>query len=312
MRWNRASFCRIRWWWAASFGPISRSIFSSASLVSALGQIEEHAGDAVEQPPAAFQPLDGVAEGRRLGLRHDRRDVGVVLGEGALEGRQEVLRRNARRTAAFRTRPVQVSKKGLGSAAGVVGWFCWVMPDIWWACPAQGKPKLMPGPVPNPEKTMPRHASYVPHGVIPAVLLPFHDDLSIDEASFRSHLRDVAATEGISAITINAHSTEVASCTFDEQRRVLDDRAGRDRRPAADRQRHLGRRQRSRPRASPAWRPTAAPRRCWCSRRRRSRCSSRRRWRSPISSASPTPPTCRSSCSSIRWRPARATRATRC
>src|SRR5215510_11335574 len=68
---------------------------------------------------------------------------------------------------------------------------------------------------------MPRHASYVPHGVIPAVLLPFNDDLSIDEASFRSHLRDVAATEGISAITLNAHSTEVASCTFEEQKRVL-------------------------------------------------------------------------------------------
>jgi 4-hydroxy-tetrahydrodipicolinate synthase len=30
---------------------------------------------------------------------------------------------------------------------------------------------------------MPRHASFVPHGVIPAVLLPFHDDLSIDEKS---------------------------------------------------------------------------------------------------------------------------------
>ena len=69
---------------------------------------------------------------------------------------------------------------------------------------------------------MPRHAAYVPHGVIPAVLLPFHDDLSIDEKSFRSHLRDVAAVKGLSAITINAHSTEVASCTFDEQRRVLD------------------------------------------------------------------------------------------
>jgi 4-hydroxy-tetrahydrodipicolinate synthase len=57
--------------------------------------------------------------------------------------------------------------------------------------------------------------------VIPAVLLPFHDDLSIDEPSFRSHLRDVAAVEGVSAITINAHSTEVASCTFEEQQRVL-------------------------------------------------------------------------------------------
>jgi 4-hydroxy-tetrahydrodipicolinate synthase len=69
---------------------------------------------------------------------------------------------------------------------------------------------------------MPRHKSYLPHGVIPAVLLPFHDDLSIDEKSFRRHLRDVAAVKGLSAITINAHSTEVASCTFDEQRRVLD------------------------------------------------------------------------------------------
>jgi 4-hydroxy-tetrahydrodipicolinate synthase len=69
---------------------------------------------------------------------------------------------------------------------------------------------------------MPRHAHYVPHGVIPAVLLPFTDDLAIDEKNFRKHLSDVAATDGISAITINAHSTEVASCSFDEQRRVLD------------------------------------------------------------------------------------------
>ena len=69
---------------------------------------------------------------------------------------------------------------------------------------------------------MPRHTNYVPHGVIPAVLLPFENDLSIDEASFRKHLRDVAAVEGLSAVTINAHSTEAASCTFDEQRRVLD------------------------------------------------------------------------------------------
>jgi 4-hydroxy-tetrahydrodipicolinate synthase len=69
---------------------------------------------------------------------------------------------------------------------------------------------------------MPRHAHYVPHGVIPAVLLPFAEDLSIDEKSFRKHLSDVAAVEGLTAITINAHSTEVASCTFDEQRRVLE------------------------------------------------------------------------------------------
>src|SRR5664279_2119456 len=68
---------------------------------------------------------------------------------------------------------------------------------------------------------MAKQSAYVPHGVIPAVVLPFFEDFSIDEASYRAHLRDVAATEGISAITVNAHSTEVASCTFEEQKRVL-------------------------------------------------------------------------------------------
>jgi 4-hydroxy-tetrahydrodipicolinate synthase len=69
---------------------------------------------------------------------------------------------------------------------------------------------------------MPRHANYIPHGVIPAVLLPFDNDLAIDEQSFRRHLCDVASVEGLSAITINAHSTEVGSCTFDEQRSILE------------------------------------------------------------------------------------------
>ena len=63
---------------------------------------------------------------------------------------------------------------------------------------------------------------YVPAGVIPAVLLPFQEDLSIDEASYRAHLRDVVSVDGISAITVNAHASEVASCTFEEQRRVLE------------------------------------------------------------------------------------------
>jgi 4-hydroxy-tetrahydrodipicolinate synthase len=69
---------------------------------------------------------------------------------------------------------------------------------------------------------MARHKTYSPHGVIPAVLLPFDNDLAIDEPNFRKHLRDVASVEGLSAVTVNAHSTEVASCTFDEQKRVLD------------------------------------------------------------------------------------------
>ena len=69
---------------------------------------------------------------------------------------------------------------------------------------------------------MPRHRNYLPQGVIPAALLPFNEDFSIDEASYRSHLRDIASVEGISAITINAHASEVATCSFDEQLRVLE------------------------------------------------------------------------------------------
>ena len=56
---------------------------------------------------------------------------------------------------------------------------------------------------------MTMHPDYLPHGVIPAVLLPFFEDLSIDEASFRAHLRDVTATEGLSAITINTASLTI-------------------------------------------------------------------------------------------------------
>jgi 4-hydroxy-tetrahydrodipicolinate synthase len=69
---------------------------------------------------------------------------------------------------------------------------------------------------------VPRHKNYLPQGVIPAALLPFHEDLSIDATSYRSHLRDLASVEGISAITINAHASEVASCSFDEQKYVLE------------------------------------------------------------------------------------------
>jgi 4-hydroxy-tetrahydrodipicolinate synthase len=65
-------------------------------------------------------------------------------------------------------------------------------------------------------------ARFEPEGVIPACLLPFHADLTIDEKSFRKHLRDVAGVRGLSAITVNAHATEVASCTLEEQQRILE------------------------------------------------------------------------------------------
>ncbi|MBL8378734.1 MAG: dihydrodipicolinate synthase family protein [Burkholderiales bacterium] len=63
---------------------------------------------------------------------------------------------------------------------------------------------------------------FQPDGAIPAAILPFHEDYSIDEASFRAHLNDLAGTIGVTAITVNGHASEVASCTFDEQARVLD------------------------------------------------------------------------------------------
>jgi 4-hydroxy-tetrahydrodipicolinate synthase len=69
---------------------------------------------------------------------------------------------------------------------------------------------------------MPRFDNDQPRGVIPACLLPFFEDLSIDEQGYRRHLRDVAAVDGISAITVNAHASEAASCSDDEQARVLD------------------------------------------------------------------------------------------
>ena len=53
---------------------------------------------------------------------------------------------------------------------------------------------------------MPRFNAYEPAGVIPACLLPFFDDLTIDEASYKKHLRDVAGVRGITAVTVNAQA----------------------------------------------------------------------------------------------------------
>ena len=69
---------------------------------------------------------------------------------------------------------------------------------------------------------MQRFPGDIPVGVIPACILPFHDDLSLDLKSFAKHLQHTAAVPGLSAITVNAHSTEVGSCTHEEQRQVMD------------------------------------------------------------------------------------------
>jgi 4-hydroxy-tetrahydrodipicolinate synthase len=69
---------------------------------------------------------------------------------------------------------------------------------------------------------MPRFPDYRPAGVIPATLLAFHDDLSIDVKSSRRHLADCALIPGVSAVTVNGHASEVHACTLEEQARILD------------------------------------------------------------------------------------------
>lgn len=69
---------------------------------------------------------------------------------------------------------------------------------------------------------MARFKDYVPGGVIPATLLAFETDFSIDWAETSRHLLHVASTPGLSAITVNGHASEVHACSFDEQRAILD------------------------------------------------------------------------------------------
>jgi len=64
--------------------------------------------------------------------------------------------------------------------------------------------------------------SFVPAGVIPATLLAFDTDFSINWQETLRHLRDVADTDGISAITVNGHASEVHACSFDEQQQILE------------------------------------------------------------------------------------------
>ena len=45
---------------------------------------------------------------------------------------------------------------------------------------------------------------FVAKGVIPATLIAFDQDYAIDQKNSLKHLRDVAATDRLSAITVNA------------------------------------------------------------------------------------------------------------
>src|SRR5262245_4998714 len=59
-------------------------------------------------------------------------------------------------------------------------------------------------------------------GVMPANILPFKADLSIDEPAYRAHLRWLADTRGVTGIVANGHASEVSSLDREERRRSLD------------------------------------------------------------------------------------------
>jgi len=58
-------------------------------------------------------------------------------------------------------------------------------------------------------------------GIMPANILPFRADLSIDEPAYRKHLRWLAETPGVTGIVANGHAAEVASLSREERRRAL-------------------------------------------------------------------------------------------
>jgi 4-hydroxy-tetrahydrodipicolinate synthase len=56
---------------------------------------------------------------------------------------------------------------------------------------------------------------------MPANILPFRADLSLDEPAYRRHLRWLADTRGVTGIVANGHAAEVSSLTRDERKRAL-------------------------------------------------------------------------------------------
>ena len=49
--------------------------------------------------------------------------------------------------------------------------------------------------------------NFIAKGVIPATLVAFDQDYAVDQKNSLKHLRDVGATGGLSAITVNGHAS---------------------------------------------------------------------------------------------------------
>ncbi len=158
---------------------------------------------------------------------------------------------------------------------------------------------------------MPRHSAFIPAGVIPAKCCC--RSTTISPSTRRASARicaTSAATEGLSA--------DHHQCAFDRGRLLhLRGAAPRARDRCTTRsatslpivQRRLGRRQPGGGAHRRMAAPRAAPRRCWCSRRRRSPSGQNAEMAlAHFKRIADAEPTCRSSRSSIRSRPARAIR----
>ena len=63
--------------------------------------------------------------------------------------------------------------------------------------------------------------SFRASGVIPATLIAFDKDYELDKQNSLKHLRDVAMTGGLTAITVNGHASEIHACSFAEQQELL-------------------------------------------------------------------------------------------
>jgi len=59
-------------------------------------------------------------------------------------------------------------------------------------------------------------------GVLVAVVTPFTDDLAIDEADLRQHVRRLAAVPGVTGFVCNAHAAEVEALDPTERRRCVE------------------------------------------------------------------------------------------
>ncbi len=60
------------------------------------------------------------------------------------------------------------------------------------------------------------------HGVIPATLLPFQENQSIDEEGYRKHLAELAEYDAIHGVLSNGHAGESYALTPEERARVVE------------------------------------------------------------------------------------------